>query len=449
MAHSSISMTLAPCLSQLGQTYAPFCGKGTQVGYLALDVAMNHVDIEFHERRSGSQPVIVDHLAGRVLLEMPERLTGVMADLAFFDERGLTALKHLVFSSDHTDAGVAVRSPRMYSRYLAFLLARVRDFASLVEGEAIDAMGLSMSQLSITGINEAGASVRNFSSASSFFDRQSGLLLDGPEALGAAIEIRARASQAHGIYICGLDERLQELMEVTVSTDGARASNNLGSTLPRAEGCRTFSSFLKQLADTPGGFTFEYSSDVIEAGKMPAGDISNAPPEKPDDLVGVGVAEVLQATTTAEQGVVATPRKRMSLASSGQTKTSPPVSTTIRVGRKPSVAEFRQGVTISIAGRGAEAPRGWRSQPLPGSLWPGGSRRQEGHPRARGGPGIRAPVDRCKGGGRGCHTDRLARRAPSPPVQLGLPLEGGHDDAHTLLAAARSRQRGRGRDASR
>lgn len=250
MSHSSTPITLAPCLSSMVYSSTPFSGHDGAIGVLVLDVEMNHIDIEFHQLNAGKNPITVDHSSGKVMLEMPANLSGVAAEQALLDDRGLESLKHLMLTADLTDAGVAIRSPKEYTRHLAFLLARAQDFAALGASITLDAMAMSLTQLSLIGVGESGNAVKKFSSAVAFKDRATGQWLDSQDAIDAVVTSRSRDSLAHGILIRGLDERLFELMQVTASDGLQRAANEETSSLQQAKkGSGTFSSFMKKLSE--------------------------------------------------------------------------------------------------------------------------------------------------------------------------------------------------------
>lgn len=248
MTHSSMPMTLAPSLSRLQSTASPFFDERGRAGYLRLDVAMNHVDIVFMSC-SSADPVIVDHDTGHVLLEMPEKLSGSIAHEVFFDQRGLLALKHLVFSADHTEQGVAVRAPREYRQYLSFLIARARDFAVLGSEHTVNAMDLSMRELGVDGYGLGGEKVKRFPEAVLFKDRETGDALVDQASVGRAIFSRARSGQAYGIWVTGLEERLEELMTVTASKGEVRAKDfSRPPGFVRIRAANSYSGTMKQLS---------------------------------------------------------------------------------------------------------------------------------------------------------------------------------------------------------
>lgn len=249
MSHSSMPFTLAPGLSRLQQTQAPFYDPDGRIAYLSLDVSLNHADIVFLEGAITAKPVLVSHASGVILLQMPANLAGVMAHEVLFDERGLRALKLLVFGADHTSEGIAVSSPKDYRDSLAFLVARARDFAELGSDHQVNAYSMSMRELGVYGFCADGKRARCFEDAVAFEDRVTGLALNDQESVDAGVIARASSGQAHGVFVSNIDQRLGELRDVTVTSGKVRAKPSTERGLLLNRSCVSYSSFMKQLAD--------------------------------------------------------------------------------------------------------------------------------------------------------------------------------------------------------
>lgn len=294
MSHSSTPITLAPCLSSMVHASTPFAGNFDTVGVVVLDIEMNHIDIEFHQRKEGKDSITVDHDAGKVMLKMPANISGVAAEQALLDDRGLESLKYLMLTADLTEAGVAIRSPKEYTQHLAFLLARAQDFAALGASITLDAMAMSLTQLSLIGVGESGNAVKKFSSAVAFKDRATGQRLDSQDAIDAVVTSRSRDSLAHGILIRGLDDRLFELMQTTASNGLQRATNEMASSLQQAKkGSGTFSSFMKKLS--------EEDNFVLNYGEKPTVIKPSAKQEQPTK--SAGASSVINAPCHGETSV--------------------------------------------------------------------------------------------------------------------------------------------------
>lgn len=223
MAHFTINFTLSPELSMLSDADLPFFRTEGEQAYLELDVGINHAEIIFLPKNTVQQSFVVDHKAGKLLVELPPWIIGERAHEALFGSRAMPILEEIMYESRFTEEGVAVASPKRLRDGLHFLNARLNDY-SVSEDKVVDVKDMSLKLLRVEAKTSSGGKTSLPDRASSFFDRETGLVIDSENAVRLGVAARAKLAHISGFVIKGLKAHFEEMRKVSLSGGTIKAT---------------------------------------------------------------------------------------------------------------------------------------------------------------------------------------------------------------------------------